>query len=161
MLNEEIRGVLDIAVSNVDSANLLLADIENIKRQSAQIAGFMATLNDGFSKFKAISANILSIATSTNLVALNASIEAARAGIHGKAFSVVAEEVRALAAKSKTIVSESDEISAKALDSIVAVNNLIESIADNYDKAHISIDVMSQSLSSIIATVQHEGDASE
>ncbi|MCL1878979.1 MAG: methyl-accepting chemotaxis protein [Defluviitaleaceae bacterium] len=154
MLNEEIKGVLDIAISNVDSANLLLEDIQNIKAKSAQITECMVTLNEGFSKFKTISTNILSIATSTNLVALNASIEAARAGIHGKAFAVVAEEVRALAAKSKTIVSESDEISAQSLAAITAVNELIDSIAENYDKAHISIDVMSQSLNSIIETVK-------
>ncbi|MCL1846004.1 MAG: methyl-accepting chemotaxis protein [Defluviitaleaceae bacterium] len=160
MLNEEIKGVLDIAISNVDSANLLLEDIQNIKSKSAQITDCMITLNDGFTKFKSISTNILSVATSTNLVALNASIEAARAGIHGKAFAVVAEEVRALAAKSKTIVSESDEISAQSLKAITAVNELIDSIAENYDKAHISISVMSQSLNSIIETVEHNNDQS-
>jgi len=156
-LNEEILGVLDIATSNVGSANLLLEDITNIKAKSAQIADCMATLNDGFEKFKAISTNILSIATSTNLVALNAAIEAARAGVHGKAFAVVAEEVRNLASKSKTIVSESDAISEQTLDAINSVNELIESIAANYDKAHISISIMSQSLNSIIDTVHHSG----
>ena len=155
MLNEEIVGVLDIATSNVGSASLLLEDIQNIKHKSAQISECMATLNEGFNKFKTISANILSIATSTNLVALNASIEAARAGIHGKAFSVVAEEVRALASKSKIVVSESDEISEQTLDAIASVNELIASITENYDKAHISISVMSQSLNSIIESVHH------
>jgi len=155
MLNEEITGVLSIATSNVDSANLLLKDIENIKEMSAQISGCMDMLNEGFTKFKSISSNILSIATSTNLVALNASIEAARAGIHGKAFSIVAEEVRSLASKSKVVVSESDNISEEALNAITEVNELISSIAENYDKAHISISIMSQSLNSIIDTVHH------
>jgi len=155
MLNEEVSSVLDIAVSNVASADLLLDDIKNIKAQSGQITDCMSTLNDAFVKFKTISSNILSIAMSTNLVALNASIEAARAGIHGKAFAVVAEEVRALAGKSKTIVSDSDDISDEALRAITDVNELISSIAKNYDKAHISISVMSQSLNSIIKTVHH------
>jgi uncharacterized ferredoxin-like protein len=154
MLVDEIKSVLEIATSNVDSANLLLKDIENIKSKSSEISECMSTLNDAFSKFKTISSNILSIAMSTNLVALNASIEAARAGIHGKAFAVVAEEVRALASKSKVVVSESDAISDDALSAITSVNDLIESIAENYDKAHISISVMSQSLNSIIDTVQ-------
>jgi methyl-accepting chemotaxis protein len=155
MLVDEIKSVLEIATSNVGSANLLLEDIANIKAKSAQISECMTTLNEGFIKFKTISTNILSIATSTNLVALNASIEAARAGIHGKAFAVVAEEVRALAAKSKTIVSESDAISGQTLSAIESVNELIDSIAENYDKAHISISVMSQSLNSIIESVHH------
>jgi len=155
MLNEEIRGVLDIATSNVGSANLLVEDITSIKAKSAQISECMATLNEGFIKFKAISSNILSIAMSTNLVALNASIEAARAGVHGRAFGVVAEEVRALAAKSKAIVSDSGAISEQTLSAITSINELISEIAENYDKAHISISVMSQSLNSIIDSVKH------
>jgi len=155
MLNEEIVGVLGIATSNVDSANLLIDDITNIKSKSAQISECMATLNEGFTRFQSISANIMSIAMSTNLVALNASIEAARAGQHGRAFAVVAEEVRALASKSKLIVSDSDVISQQALSAIAEVNNLISNIAEYYDKAHISISVMSQSLNSIIDTVNH------
>lgn len=156
MLVDEIKSVLDIAVSNVGSANLLLEDIANIKAKSAQISECMSTLNEGFTKFKTISSNILSIAMSTNLVALNASIEAARAGVHGRAFAVVAEEVRALASKSKVVVSESDAISESALSAITNVNDLIESIAENYDKAHISISVMSQSLNSIIENIHHD-----
>jgi len=156
MLNEEIVGVLDIAVSNVDSATMLLEDIQNIKSKSAEITHCMEILNTGFNKFKTISSNIMSISTSTHLVALNASIEAARAGEMGRAFAVVAEEVRALAAKSKQVVSESDSISAETLEAISSVNELIESITENYDKAHISISVMSQSLNSIINTVHHD-----
>lgn len=156
MLNEDIMGVLEIATSNVGSSDLLLADISSIKEKSAQISECMATLNEGFTKFQAISSNILAIAMSTNLVALNASIEAARAGVHGKAFAVVAEEVRSLAAKSKTIVSESDAISEQTLSAIASVNELIGSIAENYDKAHISISVMSQSLNSILDSVNHD-----
>jgi len=155
MLVDEIKDILDIATTNVQSADMLLADILSIKETSSQITGLMTTLNNSFTRFKEISANILSIAMSTNLVALNASIEAARAGIHGKAFAVVAEEVRALASKSKLVVSASDEISDEALHAITNVNNLIESIAVNYDKAHISISVMSQSLNAIIDSVEH------
>jgi len=155
MLVDEIKSVLEIATSNVGSAELLLKDITNIKEKSAMISESMSTLNDSFTKFKTISSNILSIAMSTNLVALNASIEAARAGVHGKAFAVVAEEVRALASKSKVVVSESDAISAEALSAITSVNDLIDSIAENYDKAHISISVMSQSLNAIIDSVHH------
>ena len=152
-LNEEIMGVLEIATSNMDSAKLLVQDITEIKNKSSLINGYMTTLNDGLVKYKSISSSILSIATHTNLVALNASIEAARAGMHGKAFAVVAEEVRNLATKSKVIVSESEEISHQSISAIASVNELIENIVKSYDKAHISISIINQSLSSILKTI--------
>jgi methyl-accepting chemotaxis protein len=152
-LNDEIMGVLDIATSNIDSANLLVNDITEIKTQSNQINSYMESLNDGLLKYKAISAGIYSIATHTNLVALNASIEAARAGVHGKAFAVVAEEVRNLAGKSKAIVSESEEISKQSLDAITTVNDLISNIIQSYDRADISISLINQSLKSILTSI--------
>ncbi|MCL2247704.1 MAG: methyl-accepting chemotaxis protein [Oscillospiraceae bacterium] len=156
MLHDEIVDVLDIAVSNISSAELLEKDITGIKEKSEVISELMSTLNEGISKFEIISKSILSIATHTNLVALNASIEAARAGIHGKAFAVVAEEVQALAAKSKEVVSESEEITKKSLKAIVSVNDLITSISEGYDKAHISISVINQSLAKIVNTMDIE-----
>jgi methyl-accepting chemotaxis protein len=143
-------GVLDIATSNIDSAHLLVEDITGIKNKSGSINSYMETLREALLKYKTISSDIYSIATNTNLVALNASIEAARAGQQGKAFAVVAEEIRDLADKSKGVVSESDTFSGQALDSVNSIHELIQSIVKDYDKAHISISIINQSLNSIL-----------
>ena len=152
-LHGAILGVLDIASANLDSSDLLVEDITDIKNMSGKINDHMAMLNDGLEKYKAISAGIHSIATHTNLVALNASIEAARAGVHGKTFAVVAEEVRNLAGKSKTIVSESEELSQKSINAIGSVNGLIESIVKSYDKAHVNMSSINQSLGDILKSI--------
>ena len=146
-------GVLDIATSNVNSVNLLVADITDIKNKSGMINGLVATLNESLLKYKEVSAEIYSIATRTNLVALNASIEAARAGQYGKTFAVVAEEVRGLADKSKAIVSDTKNISEQSLDAVHSINDLIENIVKSYDNAHISISIINQSLNNILKTM--------
>ena len=159
MLHDEITDVLNIAVSNISTATLLENDISEIQEQSGTISEFIITLTEGITKFETISKSILSIATHTNLVALNASIEAARAGIHGKAFAVVAEEVQSLAAKSKEVVSESEEISKKSQKAITAVNDLLTNISGSYEKANISISVLNQSLSKIVDSIDIDLDA--
>lgn len=152
-LNDEVMGVLDIAMSNVDSASLLEGDINEIKSKSGQINDLMETLTAALLKYQEISTEIYKISQHTNLVALNASIEAARAGVHGKSFSVVAEEVRTLANKSQVIVSSSEDISGQALSSIDSVKEMIGSIAEGYDKAQISISIINQSLNNILNSI--------
>lgn len=77
----------------------LIASLAGINQQMNSSAEGMQTLNDEAMVINRQVELIRSVADQTNLLALNASIEAARAGEHGRGFSVVAEEVRALAAR--------------------------------------------------------------
>lgn len=74
-------------------------------------------------KIKVLSDAILQISSQTNLLALNAAIESARAGEAGKAFSVVAEQIRKLAEDSKTNVNEMQNIVKIIFE---AVNSLVD-----------------------------------
>lgn len=68
------------------------------------------------------------IAQQTNLLSLNASVEAARAGTAGKGFAVVANEVRSLALSSQNTVSTSEENRRDIIDAISHVNQIIGDI---------------------------------
>lgn len=72
-------------------------------------------------EIKVLSSSIMDITSQTNLLALNASIEAARAGDAGRGFSVVADEIRSLAEKSKETVISIQAVTSKVMS---AVNNL-------------------------------------
>jgi len=152
--------ILDIAESNTKSIDHLTVDIADIKEKSARIGELISILNNVIVKYNAISGDINSIATFINLISLNASIEAGRAGEAGKTFAVVAEEIRKLATQSKKTVSESDALSKQSSESISAIVEMINEIIANIDRAHISISIIDQSLNNSMENL-HQSDKDE
>ena len=112
------------------------ASIEELAKKIKQGGVDINSLSQDSEKIGEILAVIRAISDQTNLLALNAAIEAARAGEHGRGFAVVADEVRSLAKRTQ--------------DSTTEIQSMIERIQSGTDKA---VEVMSQSSEQANATV--------
>ncbi len=129
-----------IEMQSINSKNLgnMLSDITNMKTMSEDILNSIGNVNTAFSKYSEMASKIDMIAMHINIISLNASVEAARAGVHGKAFAVVAEEIRNLAKSSKQAVADTEDISRQAIFATSSINEKVkeigEAVSESYNK---------------------------
>ncbi|UTD25611.1 methyl-accepting chemotaxis protein [Bradyrhizobium sp. WD16] len=123
-------------------------------RQAEQTDGSIAALSQAASRIGDVIRLITAVAEQTNLLALNATIEAARAGEAGRGFAVVASEVKALATQT---AKATDEITAQ----IAGMQSATEQSVSNIKEIGHTISLISEISSAIAAAVEEQGAATQ
>ncbi len=130
--------------------------IQDLGGELSEAAELVNSLNDNVEGIGAIIASITGIAEQTNLLALNAAIEAARAGEQGRGFAVVADEVRALASRTQDATVEIQgmigslrDISQRSVEAMTDCQGQAESCIENARSAENSLDDILKNIESL------------
>lgn len=183
---EEINTKIRNSAASASEANRLSAEatkeMELGRGQMEKMVAAMGDISQSSEKIQNIIKTIEDIAFQTNILSLNAAVEAARAGEAGKGFSVVADEVRNLAAKSaeaakstseliegsleavrngSRIAEETQKSFRTILESTEKTNALIGSISSDANEQASAIGQVTQGVEQISAVVQTNSATSE
>jgi len=150
-VTEDLVTTFNVLDGFITKLGTVVASIEDGSQQQQELVEKVASLTEQAKNIKDVLEIISDIADQTNLLALNAAIEAARAGEHGRGFAVVADEVRKLAERTQKSLSE---ISANVN---LITQNVVE-IAEETDVTSRSMKNISESAQELITSSSETKD---
>lgn len=130
---------------SVDYVRELNSAMEKISNSSAEISKIISTIE--------------SIAFQTNILALNASVEAARAGSAGKGFAVVSSEVRSLASESDEAAKATKELIESSIATVMEGSQVVSRVTESLNKANSIAQNVSVKMNVVVEAVESQTEA--
>lgn len=130
---------------SVDYVKELNSAMEKISSSSAEISKIISTIEG--------------IAFQTNILALNASVEAARAGSAGKGFAVVSSEVRSLASKSDEAAKATKELIESSITTVMEGSQVVSRVTESLNKANSIAQNVSVKMNVVVEAVESQTEA--
>lgn len=148
---QETSSTVSVTDNGVTAVESSVTQIQELSDSIASAAKVIQELSEESENIVSVLDVIRGIAEQTNLLALNAAIEAARAGEHGRGFAVVADEVRSLASKTQNSTEEIQKM-IERLQS--GVKQAVSSINEGNDKVVSSVELV-EGTQSLLSEIKH------
>jgi methyl-accepting chemotaxis protein len=156
-----IKSVADTLIKNAENVTSL-KEASDVGRTGLQeVASDIKEIARESEDLLKINSVIKNIASQTNLLSMNASIEAAHAGEAGKGFAVVADEIRKLAESSSKQSKTINDVLKKIMESITKITKSTDNVLNKFEAIDSSVNTVSQQEENIRNAMEEQGEGSK
>lgn len=145
-VENQVRYIADSGVKSTESMNKVAAYMDQLNDMNEKIISLMKVIDGNIENYSEMTNSVRAIAGKINLLSLNASIESARAGEAGRAFAVVATNIRNLSESSKRSVENAEENEESIRNSIENVSTTVDNFSRNFGQLIEMIDVAKENV---------------
>lgn len=154
-MNQSVERVIEVSYQGKEYMEQLVSKTEAVTRMTGLIEENSDKLSKSTYSIRNILAPMVEMTKQTNILSLNASIEAARAGAAGKGFMVIAEEIRKLAVQSNNSIQTVSMITEEIQEAIQNTVNVLLSISPMFDEQLNSVNEVSSIFQNVTGEMEN------